>query len=126
MDDNTQHIYLISLGSNTNPYVNLEKGRELLCSTFENIKFSRELKNKGIGLSFECWYVNQMALVYSFVERNSMTDKLKSIEQTLNRKHHCKNVTLDLDLVKIDGEIVHKNYNMYPFLKELGDEIEAL
>lgn len=66
-----------------------------------------------------------MAKIISSLDFVAMSRALKEIERQMARQHRSRYVTFDLDLVKIDGEIVHKDYNKYPFLSQLGKEVES-
>lgn len=119
------HTYLVSLGSNFNADFNMRVGSSLLSVCFPKITFSCVLRTKGIGLSYDCWYLNRMAKIISSLDFVAMSRALKEIERQMARQHRSRYVTFDLDLVKIDGEIVHKDYNKYPFLSQLGKEVES-
>ncbi len=116
------HVYYISLGSNYNADFHLAVARLLLAKCFNQPVFSQALQTEGIGLSYQCWYLNQMVKVQSSLDPTTMVLALKSLEKQVGRKKHPHNVALDLDLVEVDGNIVHKDYNKYPFLAQLRQE----
>lgn len=118
------HSYFIGIGSNHDAYRNLARVRKRLRYKFDNIVFSCVLKTKGIGLSFDCWYLNQMAYVKSDLSDKQIKVVLNELEMALGRKHHSRIVSIDLDMVRFDDVIVHKDYDKYPFLKTLEDDLK--
>ncbi|MBQ0030199.1 MAG: 2-amino-4-hydroxy-6-hydroxymethyldihydropteridine diphosphokinase [Paludibacteraceae bacterium] len=125
MERTSVYYYLISLGSNYQADVNIVAGEGMLAACFPGTKFSKVLKTKGIGLSYDCWYLNQMALVKTELNPTVLKNALKSIEKQCDRGRRYHAVTLDLDIVWVNGELVHKDFDKYPFLSELMEDFES-
>ena len=60
-----------------------------------------------------------MVRIQSTLDYQKMVFALKELEKQAGRKKNSRNVVLDLDIVEVDGVIVHKHYNKYPFLAQL-------
>ena len=102
----------------------MEAGCTLLQACFSHVLFSKVLLTEGIGLSFHCFYLNRMAEVETEFEPEQMHYALKCIELQMNRQRRSRWVSLDLDIVRVDGIIVHKDFDKYPFLRILTEDIE--
>ncbi|MBR6041782.1 MAG: 2-amino-4-hydroxy-6-hydroxymethyldihydropteridine diphosphokinase [Paludibacteraceae bacterium] len=113
------YTYYVSIGSNFNPEVNIRAANTLLSACFATASFSEVLRTEGIGLPYQCWYLNQMVRIQSPLDYQKMVFALKELEKQAGRKKNSRNVVLDLDIVEVDGVIVHKHYNKYPFLAQL-------
>lgn len=113
------HIYYVGLGSNFNAEQNIRVAGLLLSKCFCCECFSPVIETEGIGLSYQCWYLNQMVRIVSPLCVSELVLALKSLEKQVGRKKHPHNVAIDLDLVEADGVIVHKDYDKYPFLARL-------
>lgn len=113
------YTYYVSIGSNYNSDFNIHVANMLISACFTNTSFSKILRTEGIGLSYQCWYLNQMVRIQSSLNHMQMTFALKELEKQAGRKRPSRNVVLDLDIVEEDGVIVHKDYEKYPFLAEL-------
>ncbi|MBO4331563.1 MAG: 2-amino-4-hydroxy-6-hydroxymethyldihydropteridine diphosphokinase [Paludibacteraceae bacterium] len=113
------YTYYVSIGSNFNPEVNIRAANTLLSACFATASFSEVLRTEGIGLSYKCWYLNQMVRIQTTLDFKKMAFALKELEKQVGRVKDSRNVALDLDIVEADGVIVHKNYHKYPFLAQL-------
>ena len=111
--------YYVGIGSNYNADFNIGVANLLLSACFSNAVFSQVLRTEGIGLSYKCWYLNQMVRIQTSLDLKKMAFALKELEKQVGRVKDSRNVALDLDIVEADGVIVHKNYHKYPFLAQL-------
>lgn len=111
--------YYVGIGSNYNADFNIGVANLLLSACFSSAVFSQVLRTEGIGLSYKCWYLNQMVRIQTTLDFKKMAFALKELEKQVGRVKDSRNVALDLDIVEADGVIVHKNYHKYPFLAQL-------
>lgn len=111
--------YYVSIGTNYNSEFNIGVAHLLISACFPNSTFSKVLRTEGIGLSYQCWYLNQMVKIESSLNQDQMVFAMKELEKQVGRKKHSRNVALDLDIVEVNGTIVHKDYDKYPFLAQL-------
>lgn len=119
-----EHTYFVSIGSNYNAQFNVAVANLLLSKVFRCASFSVILETEGIGLSYKCWYLNQMVEILSPLPFDTFKSALKDLEKQVGRKKHPHNVALDLDIVEVDGVIVHKDYSKYPFLAQLRKQFK--
>lgn len=117
------HTYYVSLGSNYNADFYIPVAVSLISKCFPGAEFSRAMKTEGIGLSYQCWYVNQMVCFQSPLSSEQVRFAMKSLEKQVGRSFRPRIVELDLDVVEVDGVIVHKDYNKYPFLAQLRNDL---
>lgn len=121
-----QHECIIGIGSNIDPEKNIAAVLFFLRQEQELISISSLLKTSPIGILEQPDFLNGAAKVLTAMEIADFQSYLKSIENRLKRDRTAPKFgprTIDLDIVKWDGEIVDQDYYKRDFLKTSVDEI---
>ena len=123
---NMSHTYIVGIGSNFNKELNVRLAQDILAQRFPEVLFSEVLQTDGVGVSEPCVYYNGVALIKDNADPESLKAFLKSAEERLGRRRGSSTVAIDLDIISVDGEIVHKDFGKYPFLKHLMAQVQKL
>jgi len=121
-----KHECILGIGSNINPEQNITAALFFLRQEHELISVSSLFKTSPIGISEQPDFLNGAAKVVTEMEIIEFQGYLKSIEDRLNRDRSVPKFgprTIDLDIVKWDGEIIDPEYYNRDFLKNAVDEI---
>ena len=121
-----KHECIIGIGSNIEPEQNIAAALFFLRQEQELIAISTFIKTSPIGIPDQPDFLNGAAKVLTEMEIVEFKDYLKNIEERLKRDRTVPKFgprTIDLDLVKWDGEIIDQDYYKRDFLKTVVDEI---
>ena len=116
----------ISLGSNINPLINLQKANELIIKNFKLIKSSKIYSSKSEGFQGDD-FLNQVILCNTELEFDKAIQYLKKIETSMGRIKELEKFSdrlIDLDLLTYGNEIIenpdkevpHKDIEKYSFV----------
>ena len=116
----------ISLGSNINPLINLQKANELIIKNFKLIKSSKIYSSKSEGFQGDD-FLNQVILCNTDLEFEKAIQYLKKIETSMGRIKELEKFSdrlIDLDLLTYGNEIIenpdkevpHKDIEKYSFV----------
>ena len=100
----------ISLGSNINPLINLQKANELIIKNFKLIKSSKIYSSKSEGFQGDD-FLNQVILCNTDLEFEKAIQYLKKIETSMGRIKELEKFSdrlIDLDLLTYGDEILKK------------------
>ena len=121
-----KHECIIGIGSNVDPEQNIAAALFFLRQEQELISVSSMIKTSPIGIIEQPDFINGAAKVITEMEIVIFQSYLKNIEDRLKRDRTAPKFssrTIDLDIVKWDGEIIDQDYNHRDFLKTVVDEI---
>ncbi|MCX6236307.1 MAG: 2-amino-4-hydroxy-6-hydroxymethyldihydropteridine diphosphokinase [Bacteroidia bacterium] len=121
-----KHECILGIGSNINPEQNITAALFFLRQEHELISASSLIKTSPIGITEQPDFLNGAAKVVTEMEIIEFQGYLKSIEDRLNRDRTAPKFgprTIDLDIIKWDGEIIDQDYYIRSFLKTAVDEI---
>jgi len=121
-----KHECIIGIGSNIEPEQNIAAALFFLRQEQELIAISTFIKTSPIGIPDQPDFLNGAAKVLTEMEMAEFKNYLKNIEKRLKRDRTTPKYgprTIDLDLVKWDGEIIDQDYYKRDFLKTVVDEI---
>ena len=121
-----KHECIIGIGSNVDPEQNIAAALFFLRQEQELITVSSLIKTSPIGIIEQPDFINGAAKVITEMEIIEFQGYLKTLEDRLNRDRTTPKFgprTIDLDIVKWDGEIVDQDYYGRDFLKSVVDEI---
>jgi 2-amino-4-hydroxy-6-hydroxymethyldihydropteridine diphosphokinase len=121
-----KHECIIGIGSNIEPEKNIAAALFYLRQEQELISVSSLVKTLPIGIPEQPDFLNGAARIITEMEIAEFQDYLKNLEDRLKRDRTAPKFgsrTIDLDIVKWDGEIVDQDYNHRDFLKTVVDEI---
>jgi len=121
-----KHECIIGIGSNIEPEQNTAAALFFLRQEQELIAISSFIKTSPLGIPDQPDFLNGAAKVFTEMEMAEFKDYLKNIEDRLRRDRTAPKYdprTIDLDLVKWDGEIIDQDYYTRDFLKTAVDEI---
>jgi 2-amino-4-hydroxy-6-hydroxymethyldihydropteridine diphosphokinase len=119
-------LYIVAVGSNINPEVNIQQAFEHLKAIDPNISMATLLHTEPVGFTEQASFINTAFSFSTLMNATELKDHLKSIEVQLGRvRTHNKNGprTIDLDIVKIDNDIADDDYYKYDFVKQSVDEL---
>lgn len=118
---------IISIGSNIEPDLNINKALALLKKQFSVIRKTNLIKTKPIGYVNQPNFVNGAVLIETTELLNLVQKELKEMEIALKRKKLIKNPngprTIDLDLITWNAEIIDKDYFEKSFVKDFVHEL---
>lgn len=112
---------VIGLGSNIDPQVNIEKARHLLRQNFRVLGESDFIRTKPVGYTQQADFINGSVYIETELTQEDLTQRLKSLEQTLERKRSEIKAgprTIDLDVIIFNGHVVDKDFYERDFLKK--------
>jgi 2-amino-4-hydroxy-6-hydroxymethyldihydropteridine diphosphokinase len=118
---------LIMIGSNFNADMNLEIAREKLSEYFEIVSQSSTLTTKAVGKKYKADFVNEAIAILSDDTSEGTKAMFKQIEKEMGRTHESKTkgeIPIDIDLIFWNDNLVHEDYNRFPFVKKCIDEIK--
>jgi len=121
-----KHECIIGIGSNIDPEKNIASALFILRKEQEFITVSLLIKTSPIGIPDQPDFLNGAAKLFTEMELADFTSYLKGIEDRLKRNRTAPKYgprTIDLDIVKWDGEIIDPDYYSREFLKNAVDEI---
>lgn len=121
-----KHECIIGIGSNIEPEQNITAALFFLRQEQELISVSSLIKTSPIGIPEQPDFLNGAAKIITTMEIAEFQCYLKNLEDRLNRDRTTLKFgprTIDLDIVKWDGEIVDQDYYGRDFLKSVVDEI---
>jgi len=121
-----KHECIIGIGSNIDPEKNIASALFILRQEQEFVTVSLLIKTSPIGIPDQADFLNGAAKLFTEMELADFTSYLKGIEDRLKRDRTAPKYgprTIDLDIVKWDGEIVDPDYYSREFLKDAVDEI---
>ena len=121
-----KHECIIGIGSNIDPEKNIASALFILRQEQEFVSVSSLIKTSPIGISEQPDFLNGAAKVLTEMELADFKSYLKGVEDRLKRDRTTPKYgprTIDLDIVKWDGEIVDPDYYSREFLKDAVDEI---
>ena len=121
-----KHECIIGIGSNIDPEKNIASALFILRQEQEFVTVSLLIKTSPIGIPDQADFLNGAAKLFTEMELADFTSYLKGIEDRLKRNRTAPKYgprTIDLDIVKWDGEIIDPDYYSREFLKNAVDEI---
>jgi 2-amino-4-hydroxy-6-hydroxymethyldihydropteridine diphosphokinase len=119
-------FYIVAVGSNIDAETHIQQAFEHLKKIDSKVNIATLLHTKPVGFTEQENFINT---AFSFDCAFNATDlkiHLKNIEAQLGRiRTNNKNGprTIDLDIVKIDNNIVDDDYHQYDFVKKSVDEL---
>lgn len=121
-------FYIVAVGSNIDAETHIKQAFEQLKKIDAQVNSATLLRTKPVGFTKQADFINT---AFSFTCTLNATDLkayLKNIETQLGRvRTSNKNGprTIDLDIVKIDNDIVDGDYHQYDFVKKSVDELAS-
>ncbi|HCM46856.1 MAG TPA: 2-amino-4-hydroxy-6-hydroxymethyldihydropteridine diphosphokinase [Colwellia sp.] len=121
-------FYIVAVGSNIDAETHIKQAFEQLKKIDAQVNSATLLRTKPVGFIEQADFINT---AFSFTCTLNATDLkayLKNIETQLGRvRTSNKNGprTIDLDIVKIDNDIVDGDYHQYDFVKKSVDELAS-
>lgn len=120
---------LIGLGSNKDPEANIELSIRELSKIVRIVTLSRFEKTRPVDDSTAPAYLNGIALIETTLQKEELKDLLKQIEERQNRQsvqQATQLITIDLDILVWNGNVVDESFERIPFLKRAAQEIESV
>jgi len=117
---------VVSLGSNIDPTVHVQRARDLIAASYELVAESTLRMTKPVGFTDQADFLNGALLVETALDHEAFRVFLKDIESQLGRIHtenpHGPR-TIDLDIVVWNGTVVDDDFHTRDFLREAVIEI---
>jgi 2-amino-4-hydroxy-6-hydroxymethyldihydropteridine diphosphokinase len=120
------NIAVISAGSNIDPFISIEKAKQLLAKELQCLTFSKNLKTKPVGFTDQPDFVNSAILIKTEKDMPATKSLLSDIEQRLGRirtENKSGPRTIDLDIVVWNGTVVDNDVYTRDFLRQLIIEV---
>lgn len=119
-------FYIVAVGSNIDAEKHIQQAFEQLKKIGSQVNVATLLRTKPVGFTEQADFINTAFSFESALNATDLKIQLTSIEAQLGRiRTNNKNGprTIDLDIVKIDMEIVDEDYHQYDFVKKSVDEL---
>lgn len=120
------HKVLLSIGTNTNACFNLRQAIKSLLIYFPTIQFTKIIKSKPHGASYKSSFLNTLGYFETNMSKDEIILRFKSIEKNMGRQPSHKaegKVIIDIDLIKIDEEVLKPDDFERSYMSELLSEI---
>lgn len=120
----TTHRVMLSLASNTRQQRHLEAARRLLPEVIDGLRYTVEHWTEPVDSQRTDQYLNQLATGTTTLDADTLNERLKAIEQQLDRKHDKRGiVTIDIDLLQYDDTRHHLRDWERNYVKDLLKEL---
>ncbi len=119
-------FYIVAVGSNIDAQANIQQAFELLKKIDSQASMATLLSTDPVGFTEQADFTNTAFSFDCALNPTELKAHLKIIEAQLGRiRTSNKNGprTIDLDIVKIDNNIVDEDYHQYDFVKKSVDEL---
>ena len=122
-------FYIVAVGSNIDAEKHILQAFELLKQIDQQANIASLLRTKPVGFTDQADFINTAFSFNCELNSTDLKTHLKNIENQLGRvrtKNKNGPRTIDLDIVKIDNEIIDDDYHQYDFVKKSVDELAGL
>ncbi|NQY62672.1 MAG: 2-amino-4-hydroxy-6-hydroxymethyldihydropteridine diphosphokinase [Alteromonadaceae bacterium] len=122
-------FYIVAVGSNIDAEKHIQQAFELLKQIDQQANIASLLRTKPVGFTDQADFINTAFSFNCELNSTDLKTHLKNIENQLGRvrtKNKNGPRTIDLDIVKIDNEIIDDDYHQYDFVKKSVDELAGL
>ncbi|KGJ93932.1 2-amino-4-hydroxy-6-hydroxymethyldihydropteridine diphosphokinase [Colwellia psychrerythraea] len=119
-------FYIVAVGSNIDAEVHIKQSFELIRKIDPQVKIATLLRTKPVGFTEQADFINTAFSFNSVLNATDLKAHLQDIEAQLGRvrtKNKNGPRTIDLDIVKIDSDIVDDDYHRYDFVRNSVDEL---
>jgi 2-amino-4-hydroxy-6-hydroxymethyldihydropteridine diphosphokinase len=119
-------FYIVAVGSNINAKMHIKQAFEHLKKIDTQVNIATLLRTKPVGFTDQADFINTAFSFDCALNATHLKTHLKNIEAQLGRvRTNNKNGarTIDLDIVRIDNDIVDEDYHQYDFVKKSVDEL---
>ena len=119
-------FYIVAVGSNIDAQANIHLAFELIKKIDSQANMATLLSTEPVGFTEQADFTNTAFSFNCALNSTDLKSQLKSIEAQLGRiRTSNKNGPrpIDLDIVKIDNDIVDDDYHQYDFVKKSVDEL---
>jgi 2-amino-4-hydroxy-6-hydroxymethyldihydropteridine diphosphokinase len=103
--------YLVGLGSNIEPQINLTSACDVIAKHVEIVKHSHVLVNPALGETFHFPFHNQLLVIFSTLSKTQLKTLFESIEINLGREAKCPERKLNDRPIDIDILHHHQDYS---------------
>jgi len=118
---------IIAVGSNKDPWKNIKRAREAISDHLRLTQESQFRETISIGEVKQPDYINGVWLVETNKTQSQLKDFLKSLEEQLGRirgEAPSSLITIDLDIVVWNNQVVHPDVWEREFVKQAVLEVE--
>ena len=119
-------FYIVAAGSNIDAQKNIHQAFELIKNIDTRASMATLLSTEPVGFTEQADFTNTAFSFNCALNSTDLKAHLKGIEAQLGRiRTSNKNGPrpIDLDIVKIDNDIVDDDYHQYDFVKKSVDEL---
>ena len=120
------NIAVISVGSNIEPEINIEKARLLLAGEHKLQGESSFVRTKPVGYREQPDFINGAFLISTGMELEELRKSLRKIEKAIGRiKSAIKDGprSIDLDIVIWNGKVIHRDFYERDFVRKACCEL---
>lgn len=122
-------VYFVAVGSNIKPKMHIQQAFSLLKEIDPQANIASLLHTKPVGFIEQADFINTAFSFQCQLDEIQLKAYLRDIERKLGRiRTDNKNGprTIDLDIVKIDDDIVDDDYHKYDFVRKSVDELSTV
>jgi len=122
------HRAIVAAGSNIEPEKNLKEAAKRLGSRHRLLATSSVRETPPFGNADQANFLDQVFLMETTLDAPAFKASLKEVEDQLGRIRGPENkfgpLTIDLDLIAWNGEVVDPDFYRHEFLREGALEVE--
>jgi len=128
LQKNVYHKYIISVGSNSEKDMavqNIKTAFNFLIERFEAVVFSEIIPTHAVGMEVDCQFFNAVVRFQTPMQLVELKLFLKETERKMGRTSCAEDVVIDMDIILVNGKVVHEDYENRTFIRELIQAIEG-
>lgn len=131
LHNNPSHMHkvLLSIGSNSNAYFNMEQATNYLLSYFPNIKFTSTIETEPHGAIYKSFFLNALAYFETNMSKDQLSLQLKTIEKDMGRQPAHKaegKIIIDIDLAIWDNDVLKPDDFKHGYMQVLMSQIQEI
>jgi 2-amino-4-hydroxy-6-hydroxymethyldihydropteridine diphosphokinase len=119
--------YIISIGSNSagkdRAVQNIRTAFNILTQKFEAVVFSGIIPTRAVDTKVDCQFFNAVVSLQTPMQPAQLKSFLKETESKMGRIPCSEEVIIDMDIILVNGKVVHKDYENRAFIRELIETI---
>lgn len=118
--------YVVSVGTNIEPVANRAEAQRRVEARYEAVRASAFIWTEPLGITDQPRFLNGAFYLESALDPVALDRELKAIEDAMGRDRSGPRDgprTIDLDIVVVNGEVVHRDYATRDFVRDAVDAL---
>lgn len=118
--------YVVSVGTNIDPLPNRAEAQRRVESRYFAVRCSAFIWTEPLGITDQPIFLNGAFYFESPLDPAALKRELTALEDAMGRDRSGPRDgprTIDLDIVVVNGEVVHRDYARWDFVRAAVDEL---